>query len=277
MQAGLERDLTVPERVAWFLAEQGGRCVGVVKSGRYPAPPVYAEMLAGLTGDDFHVTTAQTLSPLLNAAEAFQREGKVAVINASCSVQDTVKHDLLNTRGYRPLTNWMVRSVETQAQRPVSVRPANADDLPALMRLNAHAQEQKRQANPRFWTPHPQAAERFAGWMRHVLTLTDRDLLVCGQEGQVRGFVVVQPTGLPPAHDASRIATLDDLAADDWDTFRVLLDAAHHAATARGFMTLQVITPANWRERNTVLQDAGFRTANVWLMREAEFLTGQAF
>lgn len=269
LRAELERQLSLPERLAWFLTEQGGEVVGVAQSGRYPAPPVYAELLAGQTGGDLYATAPEALAPLLDASEEFQVRGNVALHTAVCPAQDGEKLAFLRGRGYRPLTNWMVQAVNPQAACPASVRPATEADIPALVELNAAAQQQKKQANPRFWTPHPEAPKRFAAWLHHSLTLTDRRLLVSQQGGQVRGFVIVQPTPhLSAAHDPSGTATVDDLAAADWDSFRDLLQAAQHRAAQRQFTTLQVISPVNWPERNEALQDAGFHTANLWLLRE---------
>lgn len=263
----LQSDFSRPERRAWFLAEQRGVVVGVAEVGRYPAPPVYAELLAGLTGDLWHAHTPTALTALLAACEDFGRSGQVACLNAACPAQDAHKLDLLRAHGYRPLTLWMTCKVEPSAPLPAHVRPATEADVPAMVRLNAAAQEGKRHANPRFWTPHAEAQARFAPWMRHSLTMADRDMLVSEQRGLVNGFVIVQPTNLPPAHDPSGVATLDDLAADDWETFRALLGAAHHVGARRGLSTLQAICPAAWPERVQALTEAGFRTANLWLMK----------
>lgn len=125
-------------------------------------------------------------------------------------------------------------------------------------------------ANARFWTPHPQAAERFAAWMRHSLTLMDRDLLVGERAGQVSGFLVAQPAPLPPAHDSASLSLIDDWAADDWETFLALLTGADHVLARRGKTVIQAICPANWLERRAVMEAAGFRTANLWLMKKGD-------
>lgn len=268
VQARLERDLAQPERFAWFLAERNGEAVGAVSAGLFPAPPVYRSLLAGLIGDDLYARTPEVMGPLLDEAEAFVREGGAAVLNAACPARASERLGHLAARGYRPLTLWMTRPVDPQATRPAAVRPATEADLPALVRLNAAAQEGKRRASPRFWTPHPEAPARFEAWMRHSLTLPDREVLVHGGPRGVDGFVVPQPTGLPPAHDAARIGTLDDLAADAWATFRPLLEAAHQALAARGVRTVQAICPAGWPQRRAVLEGAGFRPANLWLLKD---------
>lgn len=267
VRARLERDFTQPERFAWFLAERGGETVGVVSTGLFPAPPVYQSLLAGLIGEDLSAAP-DALPALLDAAEDFLGDGGAALLVAACPARDTARLTGLKGRGYRPLTLWMVRPVDPQATRPPFVRPATGADLPALVRLNAAAQESKRRAEPRFWTPHPEAPARFEGWMRHSLTLPDRDVLVHEGPDGVDGFVVPQPTNLPPAHDAARVGTLDDLAADDWATFTPLLRAADHALAARGCTTAQAICPANWPQRRAVLEAAGFRTANLWLIKD---------
>lgn len=268
MRARLERELAQPERFAWLLAERGGDAVGVVSAGLFPAPPVYQNLLAGLSGDELYAADPEVLAALLDGAETFLREGGATVLTGACPARAPERLAQLTARGYQPLTLWMTRPVNTEATCPLSVRPATEADLPALVRLNAAAQEGKRRANPRFWTPHPEAPARFEGWMRHSLTLPDRDVLV--QEGPdgVDGFAIPQPTNLPPTHDAAQVGTLDDLAADEWATFGPLLEAGHHTLAARGVRTVQAICPADWPERRAVLAAAGFRTANLWLIKD---------
>lgn len=268
IRARLERELAQQERFAWVLAERSGEAVGVVSAGLFPAPPVYRSLLAGLSGDELYAPDLEVLAALLDEAEIFLRAGGAAVLTAACPTRAAERLAHFTARGYRPLTLWMTRPVDPHTSRPPAVRPATEADLPALVRLNAAAQEAKRRANPRFWTPHPDAPTRFEGWMRHSLTLADRDVLVHEGPQGVDGFVVPQPTGLPPAHDAAQLATLDDLAADDWAAFGPLLEAAHQALAARGVRTMQAICPAGWPERRGVLEAAGFRTANLWLLKD---------
>lgn len=270
VREAVERDFTQPERFAWFLAEQAGEAVGVIRAGLYPAPPVYQSLLAGLSGDDFYATVPEALAPLLSAAEAFLEAGQAAVLAAACPAREADKLQLLQERGYVLLTLWMIQSVDTSAHLPSTVRPATEADLPALVRLNRDAQEGKRQASPRFWTPHPDAPARFEGWMRHSLTLPDRELLVNDAGEGVGGFVIAQPTSLPPAHDPARVGTLDDLHADDGGIFSTLLSAADHACVSQGRKTVQAICPAAWTERAEALEAAGFRTANLWMLRDAD-------
>lgn len=263
----LEHDLTQPERFAWFVAEREGEAISVAPAGLFPAPPVCRDLLAGLSGDDLFATSPGALPLLLDAAETFL-QGGAAVLVAACPAGATERRAPLEARGYRPLTLWMTCPVDSQAPRPPAVRPATEADLPALVRLNAAAQEGKRRANPRFWTPHPEAPARFEAWMRRSMTLPDRDVLVHEGPGRVDGFVIPQPSGLPPAHDAAGVGTLDDLAADEWTTFDPLLRAAHHALAARGYRTVQAICPADWAERRAMLEGAGFHTANLWLLKD---------
>ncbi|CAM3748603.1 GNAT family N-acetyltransferase [Deinococcus frigens] len=270
VQIALERDLATPERRAWFLAEAGGEAVGAVEVGLNPAPPVYelGGQPAGLVGETFYARVPDASPALLDAAEAFVREHGAAVTVATCPAQDTRRLALLQERGYCPLTLWMIKAVNTRADFSPAIRPAAETDLSSLVRLNRQAQEEKRRANARFWTPHPDAPARFEGWMRHSLTLADRELLVSPANGGARGFAVAQPAGLPPAHDAAGLGLLDDLAADDWATFADLLNAAQIAFARQGRTTVQAVCPADWPERREALEAAGFRTANLWLILE---------
>lgn len=270
VRAALERDLAAPERRAWFVAQAGEEAVGTVEVGLNPAPPVYdlGGQPAGLLGETCFARVPHALPALLDAAEAFVRGHGAAVTVATCPAGDPQRLTLLQERSYRPLTLWMVRPTASEAAPPPDIRPTTETDLPALVRLNAQAQEEKRRAHARFWMPHPDAPARFEGWMHHSLTLADRELLVNPASGEVRGFVVAQPAGLPPAHDAAGLGLLDDLAADDWATFATLLSAAQAALARMGKPTVQAICPADWPERHGALEAAGFRTANLWLIKD---------
>lgn len=284
--SAIRRDLVQPERAAWLLAEARGAVIGAVQVMVLPAPPVYdlGGGLAGFVTDDFLVRDVPSLEPwdaLLAAAEDFMHSQGAVVQTAACPVGWTDKRAALEARGYGPLTLWTVKTDLVASENDLQdVRAATEADLPAIVELGAQAQERKRDADPRFWTPHPDARTRFGGWMRHSLTLPDRDLLVAGQAGGTQGFIVVfivvQPAIAPPAHDASGVGLIDDFCyefgaalAGDGPTPLAdqLLRAAEHRLIQRGKRQVVAVCPAAWSAKRDLLERHGYRTANLWLIK----------
>jgi hypothetical protein len=266
------------ERSTWLVAEQDDIVWGAVPVQTVPAPPVYAlDGPAGLIGDDLgvrHGAPPGTLELLLDAAEQHLRAQQVAVLVASCPATWNEGQAALEARGYAALTLWMAKTRLGNDLIP-GVRPMSEADLPLVVALNAEAQARKAEAAPRFWTPHPDASARFGAWMRRSLNLPDRDLLI-DEGGQ--GFLVAQPAGLPPGHDAAAVGLIDDfysrelggaLGGDAPVPVAIrLLRAAERTLTQRGRTGVIAICPAAWTIRRDVLLAQGYHTANLWLLKD---------
>lgn len=276
-ETALRRDLEHVERAAWFLAETRGEVWGTAQTLAVPAPPVYN--LGGLAGliDDVFVRNGApsgTLDALLNAAEAFMRERETVVQVAACPAHDTRTLAALEARGYAPLTLYLVKTELKEEGGRSPARSATEEDLPDIVQMNREAQAHKQAAHGLFWRTHPEASARFEGWMRHTLSLPDRDLLVLDGPEALAGFVVAQPGQLPPAH-AGNVGLVDDVHARGFDpvrggseeNMRALLRAAEAKFRERGVRAVIAICPAAWAAKRALLEDHGYRSGNVWLIR----------
>lgn len=282
--ASVRRDLEHPERVAWLLAEDNGRLMGAANVRVIPAPPIYTlgEGGAGLIGDDTFVredAPAGTLEALLEEAETFMRAKGAVVMVAACPQGWSETQAVLKERGYGPLTLWMVKpEAGADGAMPGHVRKATEEDVPQIVELNRQAQDRKREASARFWTPHPEAPQRFQAWMGRSLTLADRDLLVLMEGTRVTGFAIAQPANLPPAHDGAHVGLLDDFHAHsfggslregrgDHTGAASLLTSAEQTLRARGRTTVLAVCPAAWTIKRDFLAAQGYHTANLWLLK----------
>jgi hypothetical protein len=116
--------------------------------------------------------------------------------------------------------------------------------------------------------------------MRYSLTLTDRDMLVCGLPGAVDGYVIAQsiaPLLVPSAHDIAKVGVIDDFysldfadvaaVSGDGTAATALLCAAQSAFARRGFAGALAVCPAAWRSKNALFERQGYRTAKLWLFK----------
>lgn len=263
----------------WFVAEIAGRPVGMTRAMMLPVPPIYAAALGppALLLDECHIAAdapPEIGSLLLRATEAALREAGAALMVASSAAPGRWR-EVLDTAGYRPTTLYLGK-VGSSPDAPSSglVRPAGEADLPDIVAASATCRTLLMRLN-RFWIPHAEADARFGGWMRHSLTLADRDMVV-GRSG----YIVVQPVSpllLPAAFGAGSIGVIDDffnadladearLAADATEA-TALLEAAEAAFARRGVCGALAVCPAAWRSKADLLHAHGYRLAKQWMIK----------
>lgn len=272
-----------PFRQKWLVAEAGGRPVGVIHSMRLPVPPIYAGKWGdpGLLMPETFVThdaPAGTPEALIDAAEADLRASGATLLLSSFVCGDAWNASFRG-RGYEPLTLYMSKSGLERASQPAGVRAATERDIDGIVARSAENRAVLGELDA-FWTPHPEADARFGSWMKKSLALADRDMLVSGPRDAVEGYVVAQPASrlhFPPAHDISAIGAIDDFFhrqyADPtrWPegggSARALLQAAEASFVARGITTAFVVCPAAWASKIALLEEAGYGTAMVWMIK----------
>ncbi|HLZ82792.1 MAG TPA: hypothetical protein VKQ54_04445 [Caulobacteraceae bacterium] len=282
LRAGLEPS-NGPVRELWRLAEASGRIVGVTHAMIVPVPPIYgAEAPPGLLLDDCFTTTDAprgTAETLLAATEAALRATGAATLIASCPAAASWR-GLYERHDYEAVTLYMAKHGFTDRALAPGVRPAGAEDVPAIVKLSADHRKTLSQLNPRFWSIHPQADGRFDAWMRHSLTLKDRDMFVAQAPGGIRGYVIAQgasPLLIPVPHDIAAIGVIDDFYDLDFADVRAvsnagagasdLLSAAERAFARRAFDAALAVCPAAWTSKVSLLEREGYRTAKLWLLK----------
>src|SRR5205823_1171904 len=122
---------------------------------------------------------SETPEALLVATEAALRTAGASRLIASCPAAGPLRR-LYERHGYEPVTLFMAKHGFAANALPPGVRPARAEDVPAIVKLSAEHRKTLSKVNPRFWHIHAQADARFDDWMRKRLTFKDRDMLVAG-------------------------------------------------------------------------------------------------
>ena len=179
-----------------MVAEYAQRIVGVTHAMLVPVPPIY-DSSAGSPGvllDECFVSAeapSGTPEALLVATEAALRTAGALGLVASCPAAGPL-HALYEREGYEPVTLYMVKHHVSFHALPPGVRPARAEDVPGIVERSAEHRRTLANINPHFWHIHPEANNRFGAWMRHSLTLKDRDMFVAAEAGEVHGYVIAQ-------------------------------------------------------------------------------------
>jgi hypothetical protein len=276
--------LETPARELWLVAEHAGRIVGVTHAMTVPVPPIYDDSAGspGLFLDDCFTSAdapSGTAEALFVATEAALRTAGASVLIASCPAAGPLR-PLYARHGYEPVTLYMGKHGFRPDALPPGVRPAGAEDVPGIVKLSAQHRKTLAEVNSRFWHIHPQADGRFDAWMQRSLTLTDRDMLVAGAPGEVRGYVIAQPCSpllIPAAHDVAAIGVIDDFYDEGFATVsdvsnsgsngKELLAAAESAFAQRGVDSALVVCPAAWPSKVSILERSGYRTAKLWMLK----------
>jgi predicted N-acetyltransferase YhbS len=271
-------------RELWFVAEQAGRIVGVTHAMLVPVPPIYDGSAGppGLLLDDCFVSAdapSGTAEALLAATEAALVAAGAPRLIASCPAAGALR-PLYERHGYEPVTLYMAKHRFSSDALAPRVRPASAEDVPSIVKRSAEHRRTLARINSRFWHVHPDADSRFEAWMRRSLTFKDRDMLVATAAGEVRGYVISQPIApllVPAAHDITAIGVIDDFYDEDFADISALatdassgaslLAAAEGAFARRAIDGALVVCPAGWSSKISLLEQRGYRTAKLWMLR----------
>ncbi len=272
-------------RQFWFVADYAGRIVGVAHAMMVPVPPIYdgAAGLPGLLLDDCFTSAdapAGTAEALLVAAEAALKAAGAPFLIASCPSFGSLRA-LYERHGYQPVTHFMAKHRFSAEPPSSAVRAATLDDVPGIVKLSAQHRRTLAGLSARFWRVHPDADRRFDAWMRRTLSMKDRDMMVAGASGEVRGYIIAQPCSphlLPVAHEIAPIGVIDDFydedfadlgaVANDGSGGVALLAAAENAFERRRVDSTLAVCPAAWPSKASILERRGYRTAKLWMLKQ---------
>jgi hypothetical protein len=272
-----------PFRQKWLVAETDDGIVGIIHSALLPVPPIYAGKWGepGLLMPECFVAQnapSGTIEALVDAAEADLRGAGAELLLASFIHGDDWR-SCFEERGYKPLTLYLAKSAFENAPAPAGVRSASEGDIEGIVSRSAENRAILAQLDV-FWTPHAEANDRFRNWMKRSLTFEDRDMLVAGSPDALEGYVIAQPASrlhFPPAHDITATGVIDDYFHGEYSnpakmqdgagSATSLLRAAEAAFAGRGARTALVVCPAAWTSKIAVLQNAGYTTAMVWMVK----------
>jgi hypothetical protein len=249
-----------------------------------PVPPIYDGTAGppGLLLDDCFVSAdapSGTAEALLAATEAALTTAGAPRLIASCPAAGRLR-PLYERHGYEPVTLYMAKHRLRHEALSPSVRMAGAEDVPGIVKRSTEHRQALSRINPRFWRIHPDADCRFEAWMRRSLTFRDRDMLVATAGGEVRGYVIAQPIApllVPAAHEITAIGVVDDFYDEDLADISALstdassganlLAAAESAFARRAIDSALVVCPAGWSSKISLLEQSGYQTAKLWMLR----------
>ncbi|HEX2592074.1 MAG TPA: hypothetical protein VHL34_11300 [Rhizomicrobium sp.] len=274
---------TGPQRDHIFVAEANGQLAGVTRAMLVPVPPIYDPGVqpALLQDDCFTAPNAPpgTAEALLAATETAMREAGADSFIASCTI-GTPQHALYTGHDYEPVTLYLAKHGFTDAPFASDIRPATGDDIPAIVTLSAAHRKTLQKINDRFWHVHPEADARFGMWMQYSLTLKDRDMLVATTGSGLAGYAIAQPVTrlhIPAAHDIAKIGVLDDFYDTDFASIETasstasathLITATESAFARRGMDSALVVCPNDWTSKHTLLEQRGYKSAKVWMLKK---------
>lgn len=272
-----------PFRQQWLVAEAHGRLVGMTHSMMLPVPPIYAGLWGdpGLVLEDCIVeerAPPETFQTLMEATETDLLDAGAELLLASSVLDGSWQKHFAN-RGYEPLTLYFSKTGIGGHDRSNHMRSAVESDVPAIVERSAEHRKNLAELD-RFWTPHAEANARFESWMKRSLTLADRDMFVANSGGSLGGYVIAQPASalhFPPAHETKATGAIDDYYHTDFSNplevlnggraATVLLQAAEAALAGRGCTAAFIVCPAAWRSKIAILENAGYKTAMVWMIK----------
>lgn len=273
-----------PIRHHWIVADIGKSIAGVVHAANLPAPPI-VDLKGGNAGiifeDSCFPDDRKMSAALLAAVEHALRDAGAVLFIAASPVSRTSRTALFGASGYEPTTWYMARTGLRNASISSTIRPAAAADVGGIVRLSALYRARLQAANPLFWNIDAQADARFAMWMTGSLSLPDRSMFVSGSSDGLDGYVIAQPSTpllLPAAHDRARVGLIDDFYAEAFETDSAemlsdvpdaLLAAAEGALAKRGATVALGICPVKLPHKAASFARRGYRTAFVWLVKDA--------
>lgn len=273
--AQIKRD-TETGQFEWLLTDTSAG-IAVARIAIIPPPPIY-DLKGGLAGVVLDTWQVPSIEPL----DRHLRDRGAAMLVMDCRADDTVKRTQLEALGYVATTHYMLKPALAPSALSATVRTATEADISALVAFNREARERLHEANPAFWTSHPEAEMRFGFWMKMSLTMRDRAIFVSEHDGRPTGFVIAQPASpiqVPIALDETKIGVIDDFhctsfgaslrTAQDASPAHTLLSAAEADVLTRGKSAAMAICPAAWTAKARLLEEAGYKIHHTWFVRPA--------
>lgn len=152
----------------------------------------------------------------------------------------------------------------------VQIRPAQADDVPAMVALSEAKRTQYEAYQPLFWRKAPDSAEKQSPFVAATIQRENVIALVQERAGEVIGFVIGTLVNSPPVYSAGLTCLIDDYCVTDQDwegTGQALLDAVGAIAKERGASQILVVCGHLDQPKRALLAAAGHTIASEWWVR----------
>ena len=273
----IRRDIENPAGpLSWLIVEEGPNLEATAHLAVIPPPPIYAGGIVGIILGHWSAPGIAA-ERIIAAAEDHLLTKNVTKLIGAAPPQSPAAREL-ERRGYKATTHFMTKAHLTATPPAPSLRPATESDIDALVAFNRVARVRLHEANPTFWTSHPDADQRFGLWMKFSLTMRDRAMLISTNGA---GFIIAQPSSpiqLPLTIDPEKVGAIDDFhdAAfgtsltneKNTPTGAALLAAAENDFIARGKTASLAICPAAWPAKQTLLTRAGYEVHHTWFVKD---------
>ena len=146
----------------------------------------------------------------------------------------------------------------------IKLRPATAEDVPALADLAELSRAEYARYEPDFWRPAATARLMHTPYLSFLVESADVTVLVAEQQGALEGFITARHTALPPGLDGEgRLCLVDDFtlrARGDWrDLGRSLLDEIVAGLDRSQPTLLLAVCGHRDRAKGTALLDAALK------------------
>jgi hypothetical protein len=273
IEAQIKRDIDT-DQFEWLLAG-ASHGAAVARIAVIPPPPIY-DLKGGLAGVVLGTWRLTDIEPL----DRHLRDRGAAMLVMDCTANDEPKRRQLEARGYIATTNYMLKTNLAPQAASAAVRQATERDIPDLVAFNREGRARLHEANPAFWTSHPDAEARFGLWMKFSLTMRDRTMFVSEGENNLSGFIIAQPASpiqVPIEIEETQIGVIDDFhcttfasaldRAHDDTAGRQLLQAAESAFAGQGKTGAIAICPVAWTAKAALLEASGYKTQHTWFTR----------
>ncbi len=151
----------------------------------------------------------------------------------------------------------------------MTIRPATASDLDALVDLAAAARADQAVHQPVFWRPAADARDRHRPFLSGQIADAGSISLVATDHDTVVGFAVGVLHPAPPVYDpGGPTCTVDDFTVDDpnrWATTGAgLLREVRSRAAAKGAVQVVVVVGDHDHAKQAALAAAGLTAASQW-------------
>ena len=151
----------------------------------------------------------------------------------------------------------------------VLIRPAHADDVPAMVALSEQKRLEYERYQPVFWRKAADSAASQLPYFRNLLTRENIIALVCAGERGLDGFIIAAIIGAPPVYDPGGLTCMIDdfcvAGSAGWATVgAALLREVGQQAQARGANQQVVVCGHLDEAKRAMLRAGGLTIASEW-------------
>jgi len=157
--------------------------------------------------------------------------------------------------------------------KDVSIRPARASDIAAMISLSYRKRRAYEKAQPQFWRYAPGAEESQRQYFNGLLAQNDHIFLVAEAHDKIVGFVIGHLRRAPEVYDPGGLTVMiDDFCVESpsiWQEVGAkLLRKLKQLSHQKGATQVLVVCGAHDEAKRKFLMDIGLNIASEWYVGE---------